>query len=101
MKTLTVRHLFAFVVLLVLAMLSHSKSIAPLISKGELATVTPNKETVLPIQAPNDKTNEKKDGEIMETANAIVFRPLFAYRRMQSQRRRVYVPRRRPSYYYY
>lgn len=46
-----------------------------------------------------DKNTE--DGEILETANAIVFRPLFAYRRQQSQRRRVYIPRGNYRGYYY
>jgi hypothetical protein len=37
---------------------------------------------------------KKDDGEDMETANTMVFRPLFAYRRIQSQRRRLYNQRR-------
>mgnify|MGYP005984775905 CR=1 FL=1 len=47
---------------------------------------------------------KKDDGEIMDTANAryysdYSFRPVYTYRRVQSNRRRVYVPRRRFSSY--
>lgn len=46
--------------------------------------------------------NQEPDREMMNTANTMYynFRPVYSYRRVQSQRRRVYVPRRRYSYGY-
>ncbi|KYB26793.1 hypothetical protein TcasGA2_TC033541 [Tribolium castaneum] len=51
------------------------------------------------------KTNQENlldnqnSGEVMNTANTMYyyFRPVYSYRRVQSQRRRVYAPRRRYS----
>lgn len=39
----------------------------------------------------------KEDGEMMDTANAMVYRPLFAYRRIQQRKYRY--PLRRSGYY--
>lgn len=41
------------------------------------------------IQPTTDDAASKNQDEIMETANNIVFRPLFAYRKQSAQRRRI------------
>lgn len=52
------------------------------------------------IQVVSNMPNEHEgDGESMETANTVLFMPRFTYRRVSSQRRRVYLPSRRSSYY--
>ncbi|KAJ3649283.1 hypothetical protein Zmor_021035 [Zophobas morio] len=87
-----------FVLVLAVVILSvHAKPTLPKSEGGENSSAKNDVATT----TVKDVT-DNDDGELLETANAIVFRPLFAYRRMQSSRRRVYVPRRRyPGYYYY
>lgn len=97
--------IFIFVgVLIGLIMSIQAKAIPSKSEKEKSMSVTPETEKMdlVVLQPINEAKDKQNDGEIMQTANAIVFRPLFAYRRMQSQRSRVYVqPRRRPTYYYY
>lgn len=52
---------------------------------------------VIKSQQPKSQQNigDQKD-EILETANSVVFRPIFTYRKTVNQRRRVY-PTRRPT----
>lgn len=46
-------------------------------------------------EEPINSLSNDDDGELLETANTVVFRPIFAYRRQQAKRRRFYGAQRR------
>lgn len=57
-------------------------------------------ETLAPAEGFKDEEQIEPE-EDMVGSNAVVFRPLFAYRRTQQRRNRIYAPRSYyPSYYY-
>ncbi|KAJ3649286.1 hypothetical protein Zmor_021038 [Zophobas morio] len=86
--------LFIILVIPILGQETQSETFEKLNGTNATSTANSTDDVDKEIQFEEAQTNKTSDDEIMETADMMVFRPLFAYRQQQSRRQRIYASRR-------